>query len=140
MLKKQLIWWLIVLILGAITFWLIADPQGYVILVRSPYRIQFSFNFLLVFILFGLFAFYYALVLLQFLKRMPAKRRNDQEIKQLRNSQSSLIASITAMANDDLEGAEKAALKAKTLQNDASLDQMIALINDKKNNQTQSKG
>lgn len=133
MLKIQLIWWLILLMIGAITFWIIADPQGYVILVKSPYRIQFSFNFLLVFILFCLFAFYYVLLFLQFLKRFPAKRRNDQEIKQLRNTQSSLIASITAMANDDFEGAEKAALKAKKLQNNDSLDQMIALINVKKN-------
>lgn len=137
MLKTKLIWWLILLVISVVIFWLIGDQQGYVILVRSPYRIQFSFNFLMVLIVLSLVTFYYALVFLQFLKRLPAKRRNEQEIKQLKNTEASLIAAITALANDDLEGAAKAALQAKKLQNNESLDEMIGLINLKRN-QTQS--
>jgi uncharacterized protein HemY len=137
MLKTKLIWWLILLVISVVIFWLIGDQQGYVILVRSPYRIQFSFNFLMVLIVLSLVTFYYALVFLQFLKRLPAKRRNEQEIKQLKNTEASLIAAITALANDDLEGAAKAVLQAKKLQNNESIDEMIGLINLKRN-QTQS--
>lgn len=137
MLKTKLIWWLILFVISVVIFWLIGDQQGYVILVRSPYRIQFSFNFLMVLIVLSLVTFYYALVFLQFLKRLPAKRRNEQEIKQLKNTEASLIAAITALANDDLEGAAKAVLQAKKLQNNESIDEMIGLINLKRN-QTQS--
>lgn len=138
MLKTKLIWWLILLITSVIVFWFLGDQQGYVILVRSPYRLQISFNFLMVLIVLSLVTFYYGLVFLQFLKRLPAKLRNEQEIKQFKNIQASLIASLTALANDDFESAAKAALQAKKLQNNESLDQMIGLINFKKN-QTQSK-
>jgi HemY protein len=47
MIKHRIIWWLLMLSVLAGLVWLASNNEGYVLIVRTPYRIQISFNFFL---------------------------------------------------------------------------------------------
>ncbi len=48
------------LLLLVTVVWLASNNQGYVLVVRSPYRFQFSFNFLLILIVLGFLAIHFS--------------------------------------------------------------------------------
>lgn len=127
MLKRKIYWWLIIVIFFSLVLWLIGDQSGHVTIVRSPYRIQFSFNFFLVAIVLSFIVLHYFFKLLSYLKWLPSRWRANQETKQFKAQQMALIQSLQALVNDDYVMAEKAAKKAQVKNKDnVELNQIIA--------------
>ncbi len=114
MLKSKIIWWIIFAILIAIGISLLGDNHGHVIIVRTPYRIQFSFNLLLLLIVVGFFVMHYALRLMGYFRKMPSRWRARQEIKHLKAKQGTLLEAVQAMASDDFVRAESIMKKVQT--------------------------
>lgn len=135
MLKRKLIWWLIIAILIAVGISLLGDNHGHIIMVRTPYRIQLSFNLLLLLIVVGFFALHYCLRLMGFLRKLPAKLKAKKEIKQLQSTQLALIESIEALVNDDYEHATRAVKRAQTKVENETLTTLIAQIDQKNTKQ-----
>ncbi len=72
---RKLLWWLLMFVLLVSGVWLASNNQGYVLIVRSPYRVQFSFNFSLIVMVLAFLAMHYSLRLVNYLRRLPANRR-----------------------------------------------------------------
>jgi HemY protein len=132
MLKRRLFWWLLVVILLTLTVWLLSNNQGHVLIVRAPYRFQFSFNFLLFLVVMGFLSLHYLLRLMHYLRRLPSHWRTHKEVKNLKASHAALVDSLRAMVNEDVAAAEAAAKRANSLLEDASLVQVIESIANKK--------
>jgi len=118
--RRKLFWWvsMFLLLVGAV--WLASNNQGYVLIVRSPYRVQFSFNFLLVLIVIGFLLLHYALRLVLFLRRLPATKRNKKESQRLIASNEALLEGMHALAEGDFVTAELATKRAHDLIRDAN--------------------
>lgn len=132
MLMRKIGWWLTIVIFFVIVFWLIGDQSGHVTIVRTPYRIQFSFNFFLVAIVLSFIVLHYFFKLVSYLKKLPSRWKFNQETKQFKSQQSALIESLQALINDDFAKAEKAAKKALVKNKDnIELDKIIADLTQK---------
>lgn len=132
MLKKKLFWGLLTLILLALAFWLLSNNQGYVLIVRSPYRVQFSFNFLLFLMMIAFISLHYLLRFVRYLRLFPTHWRKNQAQKSLKESHTALIETVNALLNQDLNAAEIAINRAKYLQNNHTLYELSAAIAQKK--------
>lgn len=98
------------MLLGLVlAIWLISNNQGYVLIIRSPYRIQFSFNFFLVLFVMSFFALHYCLRLLHFVRGIPTNRRAKREALRLKASNAALTEGMQALANGDVETAKNSA-------------------------------
>ena len=95
--------------------WLASNNNGYVLIVRPPYRLQFSFNFLLVLIVLSFLALHYCLRFVHYLRRLPVNRRSKQEAQRLQASNAALLEGMHALAEGDFESAEMRALEASAL-------------------------
>ncbi len=115
--------------------WLASNNQGYVLIVRSPYRLQFSFNFLLILIVLGFLSLHYCLRFVHFLRRLPANRRSKKESQRLKASNEALLEGLHALADGDFEKAEAATKRAHELIHDANLEALIETIASEKNKQ-----
>lgn len=131
--KNSILWWLLLLLLFVSVVWLLSNNQGYVLIVRSPYRIQFSFNFLLAVIVISFFAMHYSLRLLHFLRRMPLKKRHKKEMLRLKAGNAALLEGMHALATDNIEAARASAQLAQTLIQNSDLDKLIQHLNAAKN-------
>jgi uncharacterized protein HemY len=141
MIKRKLFWWTILAILIAIGISLLGDNHGHVIVVRSPYRVQFSFNFLLFLIVCSFFILHYCLRLMGYFRKMPARWRAKKEIKTLKSKQGALMAIVQSLAKDDYKGAEKLVKKLQSKESDEDkelLKDAVALISQKNANPTAS--
>jgi len=134
MLKKKLFWGLLTVLLLALIFWLLSNNQGYVLIVRSPYRVQFSFNFLLFLMMIAFISLHYCLRFVRYLRLFPTLWRKNQAQKNLKESHTALIETVNALLNQDLNAAEMAINRAKYLHNNHTLDEISAAITQK--NQT----
>lgn len=137
MIKRKLFWWTILVILIAIGISLLGDNHGHVIVVRSPYRVQFSFNFLLFLIVCSFFVLHYCLRLMGYFRKMPARWRAKKEIKQLKSKQSALLTIVQSLAKEDFVGAEKLVKKLQSQASEAEQDQLneaLAMISQKNAN------
>lgn len=115
--------------------WLASNNQGYVLIVRSPYRLQFSFNFLLILIVLGFLSLHYCLRFVHFLRRLPANRRSKKESQRLKASNDALLEGLHALADGDFAKAEAATKRAHELIHDANLEALIETIASEKNKQ-----
>lgn len=59
MIKRKIFWWLFMALLLLAVVLIASNNQGYVLIVRPPYRLQFSFNFLLILIVLGFLLLHY---------------------------------------------------------------------------------
>lgn len=109
------------LLLGLIV-WLLSHNQGYVLIVRAPYRIQFSFNFLLFFIVFAFVVIHYGLRLVHFLRLFPRNWRNLQSQKRLQESHNALVETVDALMKEDYLLAEQTVKLANRLHENALLN------------------
>lgn len=135
MIKRKLFWWLLMLILLIIVVWLAGNNEGYVLIVRPPYRLQFSFNFLLILVVLGFLAIHYFLRFILFLRRLPANKRSKQEAQRLKASNEALLEGMHALAEGDFERAEVAVKHAHDLIQNADHEKLIAALAAEKNKQ-----
>ncbi len=75
MIKRRILWWLLMPLLLVALVWLASNNEGYVLIVRTPYRVQISFNFLLVVFVVCFLGLHYSLRFVHFLRWLPLKRR-----------------------------------------------------------------
>lgn len=123
------------LILAAVLVWLVSSNQGYVLIVRNPYRIQISFNFLLVTVVLMFIGLHYCLRLVHFLRRMPSKKRSRQETLRLKAGNAALLEGMHALAEGDIEKAEISAKLAHDLIQNSDLEKLIEALASAKNKQ-----
>lgn len=108
--------------------WLMSNNEGYVLIVRSPYRIQFSFNFFLMIFVVSFFALHYCLRLLHFLRRIPTNRRAKKEALRLKASNAALIEGMQALAAGNIEKAKTSAMLSQQLIPSPAVEKVIELL------------
>jgi len=135
MIKRKIFWWLLMLFLLVSLVWIASNNQGYVLVVRPPYGLQFSFNFLLVLIVLGFLLLHYFLRFVHFLRFLPANRRNKQEAQRLKASNDWLLEGMQALAEGDFANAETAIQKAHDLVQNADHEKLMAALAEEKNKQ-----
>ena len=125
---RKFLWWLLMFVLLVSAVWLASNNQGYVLIVRSPYRVQFSFNFSLIVMVLAFLAMHYSLRLVNYLRRLPANRRNKKETQRLIASNAALLESLHALAEGDFEKAEVAVKHAHDLIQSADHEKLILAL------------
>lgn len=106
--------WGLLLSLVLLLLWLTKN-HGYVLIMHEPYRVQFSFNFLLLLLFFGVVLVFYLARGLMFLRRLPANKRNKKAAAQLQASNEVLLKGMQALADGDYDTAEIATKRAAVL-------------------------
>lgn len=135
MIKRKILWWLLMCFLLIVAVWLIGNNQGYVLIVRSPYRIQVSFNFLLALLVICFLGLHYSLRFVHFLRHLPLIRRNRKESLRLRAGNTALLEGIRALAQGDFEKAEQSAKLAHELIQNSDLEQLVQTLSARKDRQ-----
>jgi HemY protein len=135
MFKRNLFWWLLMFCLLVSIVWLASNNNGYVLIVRPPYRLQFSFNFLLILIVLGFLALHYCLRFVHYLRRLPVNKRSKQEAQRLQASNAALLEGMHALAEGDFESAEIAVRHAHDLIQNADHEKLMAALATEKNKQ-----
>jgi len=135
MIKRKLFWWLLMLLLLVSMVWFAGNNEGYVLIVRPPYRLQFSFNFLLILMVLGFLGIHYFLRFVHFLRFLPANRRSKQEAQRLKASNDALLEGMHALAEGDFESAEVAVKHAHDLIQNADHEKLMAALASEKNKQ-----
>ena len=135
MIKRRIIWWLLMPLLLVALVWLASNNEGYVLIVRTPYRVQISFNFLLVVFVVCFFGLHYSLRLVHFLRWLPLKRRNKKETLRLKAGNAALLEGMHALAEGDFEKAEASAKLAQELIQNSDLEKLIQALATAKNKQ-----
>lgn len=100
--------------------------QGYVLIVRPPYRINVSFNLLLVLIALSFVSLHIILRLMQYIRRIPASVRAYKEQQYIKSSYASLVEALTALAEGRYQSAEQTASKHLNQIKDSPLNALIA--------------
>lgn len=108
--------------------WLASNNEGYVLIVRSPFRIQISFNFLLIVLVLGFLGLHYCLRFVNFLRWLPLKRRSKKETMRLKAGNAALLEGMHALAEGDFEKAESAARLAQELIQNSDLEKLIQAL------------
>lgn len=135
MLKNRFFWWVLSLLGIALIVWLASNNQGYVLIIRSPYRIQISFNFFLVVFVLSVFSLHHLLRFLRFLRHLPAIRKSRKESMRLKAGNTALLEGMHALAEGDFEKAESAAKLAQELIQNSDLETLIQKLASEKNKQ-----
>ncbi|OGV76515.1 MAG: heme biosynthesis protein HemY [Methylotenera sp. RIFCSPLOWO2_02_FULL_45_14] len=128
MMKRKIFWWLLMFLLLVSLVWLASNNQGYVLIVRSPYRVQISFNFLLILFVLSFFGLHYCLRFMHFLRRLPASRRSKKESLRLKAGNAALLEGMHALAEGDFDKAEASAKLAQELIQNSDLEKLIRTL------------
>jgi HemY protein len=128
MIKRKIFWWLLMFLLLVSLVWLASNNQGYVLIVRSPYRVQISFNFLLILFVLSFFGLHYCLRFMHFLRRLPASRRSKKESLRLKAGNAALLEGMHALAEGDFDKAEASAKLAQELIQNSDLEKLIRTL------------
>lgn len=115
--------------------WFASNNEGYVLIVRTPYRIQISFNFFLVLSVLGFLGLHYCLRFVHFLRWLPFKRRSKKETLRLKAGNAILLEGMHALAEGDFEKAETSAKLAQELIENSDLEKLIQALSAAKNKQ-----
>lgn len=135
MIKRRMLWWLLMPLLLVSLVWLISNNEGYVLIVRTPYRVQISFNFLLLVFVVCFLGLHYSLRFVHFLRWLPLKRRNKKETMKLKAGNAALLEGMHALAEGDFEKAEASAKLAQELIQNSDLEKLIQAVAAAKNKQ-----
>jgi HemY protein len=135
MIKRRIIWWLLMPLLLVVMVWVASNNEGYVLIVRTPYRVQISFNFLLVVFVVCFLGLHYSLRFVHFLRWLPLKRRNKKETMRLKAGNAALLEGMHALAEGDFEKAEASAKLAQELIQNSDLEKLIQALAAAKNKQ-----
>lgn len=133
MIKRQLFWWVILAILVIVGLTFLGDEHGHVMILRHPYRVQLSFNLLLVIIALSFILFYYLMRLFGVVRRMPGKWQTKRSIKQLTQQQNLLVEGAQAIIDEDANKAKKLLQKANKQSEGEAITQLIEALEQKVN-------
>lgn len=123
---RWLFWLLLILALATGMSLLASSNAGYVLIVRPPYRLELSLNFLLVLIVLAFVLLHLGLRLMHYTRRLPASVREYKEQNRLKHGHIALVESLHALVEGRYIIAEKSASKALDLGGDAGLSALIA--------------
>lgn len=130
--------WGLLLSLVLLLLWLTKN-HGYVLIMHEPYRVQFSFNFLLLLLFFGAVMVFYLARGLMFLRRLPANKRNKKAAAQLQASNEVLLKGMQALADGDYDTAEiatkRAAVLIENVHQEMALEKLLEKLTTEKNKQ-----
>jgi HemY protein len=130
--------WGLLLSLVLLLLWLTKN-HGYVLIMHEPYRVQFSFNFLLLLLFFGAVLVFYLARGLMFLRRLPANKRNKKAAAQLQASNEVLLKGMQALADGDYDTAEiatkRAAVLIENVHQEMALEKLLEKLTAEKNKQ-----
>lgn len=130
--------WGFLLSLILLLLWLTKN-HGYVLIMHEPYRVQFSFNFLLLLLFFGAVLVFYLARGLMFLRRLPANKRNKKAAAQLQASNEVLLKGMQALADGDYDTAEiatkRAAVLIENVHQEMALEKLLEKLTAEKNKQ-----
>lgn len=115
--------------------WLASNNEGYVLIVRTPYRIQISFNFFLVIFVISFLGLHYCLRFVHFLRWLPFKLRSKKETLRLKAGNAVLLEGMHALAEGDLEKAAASAQLAQELIQNSDLERLVEALAAAKNKQ-----
>ncbi|HYN53366.1 MAG TPA: heme biosynthesis HemY N-terminal domain-containing protein [Methylotenera sp.] len=130
--KRKFFWSMFMLLLLVSIIWLASNNHGYVLIVRAPYRFQFSFNFLLILIVLGFLAIHFFLRFVLFLRRIPANRLRKKEALWLKAGNAALIEGMQALTEGDIAKAEAATKRAHELIQNAELEKLTHTLAEQK--------
>jgi len=123
---RGLFWLLLILGLAVGAALLATGNQGYVLIVRPPYRLELSLNLLLVLIVLAFVLLHLGLQFVHYTRRLPASVRAYKEEQRLQRAHEALRESLHAMAEGHYAAAQKAAARAFDLGEDPALSALIA--------------
>jgi HemY protein len=123
---RWLFWILLILGLAVGISLLAVNNQGYVLIVRPPYRMELSLNLLLVMILGGFISLHLLLRLIQYTRHLPASVRSYKEERRIRLGRAALSEGLQSLAEGRYLLAEKAANKALALEENPGLSTLVA--------------
>jgi len=123
---RWLVWILLILALAIGVSLLASNNEGYVLIVRPPYRLELSLNFLLILIAGAFALLHLSLRLIHYTRRLPASVRDYKDRQRLKNGHIALVQSLHALVEGRYSAAEKNASKALELGEDAGLSALIA--------------
>lgn len=130
--------WGLLLSLVLLLLWLTKN-HGYVLIMHEPYRVQFSFNFLLLLLFFGAVMVFYLARGLMFLRRLPANKRNKKAAAQLQASNEVLLKGMQALADGDYDTAKiatkRAAVLIENVHQEMALEKLLEKFTAEKNKQ-----
>ena len=124
---RWLFWFLLIIATAVGLSLLASSDHGYVLLVRPPYRVEFSLNFLVVAVLLLFVLFHLILRLIHYTQRLPSDVRAYKQTKRLQAAHASLIEALQKEAEGEYKTAETAALQAFELGEDANITLLIAV-------------
>lgn len=123
---RWLIWILLTLALAIGVSMVLGNNEGYVLIVRQPYRLELSLNFLLILIVLMFASLHLMLRLMHYIQRLPASVRTYKEGKRLKDGHAALLTSLHAITEGHYAAAEKSAARALELGEDPALSALIA--------------
>jgi HemY protein len=123
---RWLVWILLLLAVAIGLSLLVASNEGYVLIVRPPYRLELSLNLLLVLIVLAFISLHLGLRLINYTRRLPGNVRAYKESQRLKKGHAAMLESLHAMVEGRYETAEKSAARALDLGEDAGLSALIA--------------
>lgn len=123
---RWLFWILLTLALAIGVSMVLGNNEGYVLIVRQPYRLELSLNFLLILIVLVFASLHLLLRLVHYIRRLPASVRHYKENKRLKEGHTALLNSLHAITEGHYAAAEKSAARALTLGEDPALSALIA--------------
>lgn len=123
---RWLFWILLTLALAIGVSMVLGNNEGYVLIVRQPYRLEMSLNFLLILIVLMFASLHLMLRLVHYIQRLPASVRTYKEGKRLKDGHAALLTSLHAITEGHYAAAEKSAARALELGEDPALSALIA--------------
>jgi len=123
---RWLFWMLLILGLAVGLALITGNNQGYVLIVRPPYRLELSLNFLLILVIGSFVLLHLLLRLINYTRHLPATVMAYKENKRLREGQAAFSAGLHALAEGRYNLAAKSASQAIDLGENVSLSALIA--------------
>jgi HemY protein len=91
---RWLLWFIFILGLAIAASLLVEANQGYVLIVRPPYRLELSLNFLLLLIVLAFMLLHMILRFIHYTRRLPASVRAHRETQRLKESHAALLEKL----------------------------------------------
>ncbi|MCB5191021.1 heme biosynthesis protein HemY [Methylobacillus arboreus] len=123
---RILIWILLILALAIGVSLLAGNNEGYVLIVRPPYRLELSLNLLLILVVLAFASLHLVLRFINYARDLPANVHTYKENRRIRRGHAALLESLHAMSQGRYQLAQKAASKALELGEDPSLTALLA--------------
>ncbi|PKO25504.1 MAG: heme biosynthesis protein HemY [Betaproteobacteria bacterium HGW-Betaproteobacteria-8] len=123
---RWVLWFLLILLIAIGLSLFASNNEGYVLIVRPPYRLELSFNLLVILIVLSFFSLHLLLRMLNYARHLPASVKAYKETQRRRDGRAALVEALHALVDGRYHLAEKSAAKALGLGEDAGLSALVA--------------